>query len=418
MRILVINQSDLSGGAAIAASRLCKGLEQLYGDVETFFSVGLKLSSDPNVFCTRKNFVEQYVEMLVNRVTSMLGLQYFWFPFSTTRILRQVRKVKPHIIYLRNIHGGYFKTSLLKNLSSFAPIVWTLSDMWSFTGHCAHSFGDMSWNRLESGCPDRKIYPAIGINTGKWLLRRKRHIYQQTNITIVTPSRWLYRLAKQTPVFKGKEILQIYNGFDLKLFKPKNKHACRADLGIPASAKVLMFSADRLKKNSFKGGQDLIEILASIDKKTSETIHLLIAGQQSPSRLPSFRKLFVHHLGYVENEEVMTKCYSASDLLIYPTRADNLPNILIEAISCGTPCVTFGVGGCGEIIQNRVNGFVVTPFDIDKFASFTVDALGSNEALKTMSQNARKIAEEKFTLEKMCHNYYRLFSRLAAGGCV
>jgi len=415
MRILVINQSDLSGGAAIAAFRLCKGLERLYGDVETFFLVGLKISSEPNVFCTRKNFVEHYIEMLVNRVTNMLGFQYFWFPFSTKRILQHVKKVKPHIIYLCNIHGGYFKTSLLKNLSSFAPIVWTLSDMWSFTGHCAHSFGDMSWKRLESGCPDRKIYPAIGIDTGKWLLRRKRHIYQQTNITIVTPSRWLYRLAKQTPVFKGKEILQIYNGFDLELFKPKNKGACRAELGIPANTKVLMFSADRLKKNPFKGGQDLIRILCSIDKQAREDMHLLITGQENPPRLPLFQKLFVRHLGYIKTEELMSSCYSASDLLLYPTRADNLPNILIEAISCGTPCVTFDIGGCGEIIQNRVNGFVVTPFDIDKFASLTVDTLGSNEALKTMSQNARKIAEEKFTLEKMCHNYYRLFSRFAAG---
>ena len=167
MRILVINGYDVIGGAAIAAYRLCKGLQRFYNNVEILFAVGQKKSNDPMVFKTRKNEAEYYIEKCIDIVTNRLGLQYFWFPFSTKALLEQTNRFKPQIIYLRNIHGGYFKTSLIKDLSKNAPIVWTLSDMWSFTGHCAHTFGNMSWKYMESGCPDNNIYPAIGINTGK-----------------------------------------------------------------------------------------------------------------------------------------------------------------------------------------------------------------------------------------------------------
>ena len=414
MRVLVINTNDIVGGSAIAAYRLCKGLELFYNNVEFYFVVGNKRGNDSNVFCTRKKMREFWTERLLDKYTNKLGLQYFWFPYSSKSILYHVKKLAPDIIYLRNIHGGFFKTSLITKLSILAPIVWTLSDMWSFTGHCAHSFGDMSWKYMESGCPDLSIYPAIGINTGKWLLKRKQKIYKNANITIVTPSKWLFNLAKQSPVFNNKDLYQIYNGFDLDLFKPKDKSSCRVALNIPPKSKVIMFSAEYLSKsNPWKGGTDLIHIMKNISQNTNEMIHLLITGEGNLNDLYAFDNIVVHKIGYIQNDIFMATCYSASDLLIYPTRADNLPNVLIEAISCGTPCITFDVGGCKEIITNGTNGFVVDCFDINLFSRRVIEMLKNRLKQQIFAANARQSAENKFTLKKMCCSYYNLFKMTA-----
>ena len=410
MKILVINLTDKIGGSAITTYRLCKSLEQFYDDIETFFAVGIKSTWDPKVFCTRTRGYERYIEKILDNVTNRFGFQYCWFPFSSKNILQRLQAIQPDIVYLRNIHGGYFDTSLIEKLSKQAPIVWTLSDMWSFTGHCAHSFGDMSWKNLDCGCPDKSIFPAIGRNTGKWLLRRKKKIYERSNITLVTPSKWLNSLATLSPVFHNKKIVQIYNGFDLNVFRPKNKDACRVSLDIPIDAKVLMFSARSISnQNPWKGGSDLLNILESINKKTKTSIHLLILGDGELDWLYRLKNFVIHHIGYVKNDILLATCYSAADVLLYPTRADNLPNVLLEAISCGLPCITSDIGGCGEIIDDSDNGYVLEATELELFASKANELLNSPDKRQLFSVNARKSAEKYFSLQNMCQNYHKLF---------
>ena len=409
MKILVINTWDIAGGSGIAAYRLCNGIERFHIDAEFFFAVGYKQSNDPRVFCTRKNLKQQLFERLIDRYTNKLGLQYIWFPFSSRAILKLARDLCPDVFYLRNIHGGYFNTALISKLSKMAPIVWTLSDMWSFTGHCAHSFGEMSWREMKSGCPDKRVYPAIGIDTGKWLLRRKKAIYKKSRLKIVTPSKWLYKLARQSPVFKDKEIFQIYNGFDLDVYRPKGQSTCRMALNLPVNAKVLMFSASFFQNNPYKGGADLVEIMKFINEKAREKVHLLIVGRGSLDKLNTIDNLIIHNIGYVQNDVFMSALFSAADAYLYPTRADNLPNVLLEAISCGTPCVTFDIGGCGEIIEDGFNGYVVEPFDTRCFAEKVGEILESQDKREQFSKNARQSAVNSFSLEKMSKNYYDLF---------
>ncbi len=404
---MTLNTTDLRGGAAIAAWRLLQGLERFYG-IENYFLVGQKYSSHPKVVWTRKNKYEHYFEYGLNLATNLIGLQYQFFPFSSRTILHFASTIRPDLIYLRNIHGGYFALPLLKKLSKIAPIVWTLSDMWSFTGNCAHTFGDNSWKYLR-GCKNYKIYPSIGINTGRWLLRRKMCIYHNSNIHIICPSQWLYSLACQSPVFHGKEIVQIYNGFDLDVFKPKDRAACRKALGLPEKAKVIMFCADFLLNNPWKGGNELFTALSIINHKINERLHLLLIGQGDPIKLHQFKHLKIHYLGPLHNDDLLAACYSAADLFIYPTKADNLPNVLIEALACGTPCITFDVGGCGEIVQDGDTGWVIPYADSRAFAEKTIQTLNDRRLLKIMSNKARSEAEQKFSLKRMCKAYFEYF---------
>ncbi|MCP5054297.1 MAG: glycosyltransferase, partial [bacterium] len=222
MKILFINAQDIIGGASIAPYRLSKKLEDQFR-TENYFIVGKKSSTDPNVFSTRKNELQTLLEEFTNKVMNKLGLQYQYLPFSPRFILKKARQLKPDIISLHNTHEGYFKTSLLKKLSKIAPIAWTLHDMWSFTANAAATFGDESWKQMKSGPGEKKIYPHIGIDTGRMLLKQKRRIYNKSHLHIITPSKWMTEQANQSPVFENKPITTIPHGLDLDLFSPRDR---------------------------------------------------------------------------------------------------------------------------------------------------------------------------------------------------
>lgn len=413
MKTLFINKYDTFGGAAKAAFRLNLGLRK-YLNYDNHFLVGIKAGNIDYVYTTRKSGVENFIERGINFVTNQMGLQYKWFPFSSARIISTVRELKPDIISLHNIHGGYFKTSLVKELSKYAPIVWTLHDMWAFTANAAYTLGDDSWKSLKAGPNEKKYFPQIGLNTGNWLLKNKKRIYENANLTIVCPSKWLYRLAKESPVFFDIPILSIPNGIDLEIFRPHDKNEVRNELNIPSDANVISFVAEKIYRSQFKGGKNLISILNGLNENVNvdEKIHVIIIGQGSNIELLKLKNLVIHSTGYVNSDDLISKYLSCSDLFIFPTLADNLPNTLIEACACGVPCITFDVGGCGEIVQNDFNGLLVKPNDINKFVEKTFFLLRNREKQKVFSQNSLLKAANEYSLQKMSGSYDRLFQEL------
>lgn len=407
MRILFINTYDVGGGAATIACRLSKVLGAAHS-TENYHLAGT-VRSESNLSISTRGPWGVFAEKVIDRLTNAVGAQYVFFPVSSRNIIRILKRLRPDVVSLHNTHGGYFQTDLLPRISAYAPIVWTLHDMWSFTGNAAHTFGNDSWKRMENDDELRSVYPAMGINTGAWLLRHKLRIYQRSRLTIVTPSRWLQTLAAQSPVFTGKDVVHIFNGLDLDIFRPREKAICRKSFAIPDEAPVVMFSAEHLQGNPWKGGEDLRSMLHGLDQKIKTTTYLLVVGKGELPFASQFRNLIVKHTGFLDSEERMVQCYSAADLFLYPTRADNLPNVLVEAIACGTPCVTFDVGGCTEIIQDGHNGLIISGTD----GSSEVAALLEDPSrLARLSINARNSAVEKFSDKQMGESYFALFSSL------
>lgn len=411
MRVLCINTADVKGGAAIVANRLRYTLEKEHA-VQCLSLVGKKTQDNDMVLQTRGPLGE-WIEKNIDRTTRLLGLQYQFFPFSSAAIIATIKHFKPDVIHIHNTHGGYFQTDLLEKISTYGPIVWTLHDMWSFSGNAAHTFDDHSWRTLQNSNHLTKIYPSIGINTGAWLLKQKKSTYKKSNITLVTPSRWLEKIAKESPVFEDKEVLHIKNGIDLNAFRPRSKAALRKSLDLPVDEPVIMFSAEFMKNNPWKGGVDLLTILSLVNENTQTKIHMVVTGEGEINWENSFSNLVIHKTGYMASEELMAQYLSACDVFLYPTRADNLPNSLIEAIGCGTPCVTFDVGGCSEIIVDNVNGRVITNNNYHAAAQAVLDLLLNPEKLQGFSVNARSYAEENFSLHSMGQSYHALFSSLA-----
>jgi glycosyltransferase involved in cell wall biosynthesis len=409
--VAYINLRDAKGGAMIAMNRLIESLARQY-NVNNKILVGVKDTGAPNVIQMRTRVQRAIENRIIDPFFNRIGFQYHWFPFSSYNMMRLLREAGPEIINLHLAHSSFFQTSMLPKISRIAPIVWTLHDMWAFTGNSAHTFGDESWKTMQNPDHLAKIYPAIGINRGAQLLQKKKRLYAKSDLTMVTPSRWLRDLAVQSPVFEGKTILHINNGVDLNIFKPQSKTEVRKKLDIPQNAKVLVFSSAYLTGDIWKGGDLLIEVLRRINALASQEIYLLLIGSGGDSILSSFPKFMVRQTGYVDDEKLMALYLSASDLFLYPTRADNLPNSLVEAIACGVPSVTFDIGGCGEIVINDYNGIIVKPFDFDTIAAQVIKCLDSD--LGRMSQNARKHAEENYGADKMGREYYSLFEQILA----
>lgn len=409
MKILFINKYDTAGGAAIAAWRLHEQLETDLG-TENAFLVGIKKSASAKVTETRRPGLENFLERGSNFVMSRLGLQYCWFPFSTSRIRRLARRLKPDVISLHNIHGGYFSTALIRELSRQAPVVWTLHDMWAFTASAAHTFGDDSWKQLRRGPQEHHAFPSIGLPTGNWLLKRKRRIYRASNLTVVTPSRWLYDLARQSPLLEQKRLVQIYNGIDLEKYRPGDRAAAKESLGIDPARKVVSFSAEKLMDSEHKGGKTLLDVLRVLDE-TEQNLTLLTMGG---GHLPDiFGSLKVVEMGYLTDENQYIRCLQASDVYMHPARADTLPNTLIEATGCATPCVVFDVGGCPEIIRDQEDGYVVPAFDYRAFGE-SVRLLLHNDAHRVvLGSQARAHAEKTFDIRVMAARYGELFRNLA-----
>jgi glycosyltransferase involved in cell wall biosynthesis len=412
MRILFINTVDTSGGAAIVMQRLMKGLENTY-NTESIVLVKEKKGVALNTSSVLTKGLQIAIEKIIDRLTRQTGLLYQYFPFSSGKIIQIARSFEPNVISLHNTQSGYFATPLIRKLSQISPVAWTLHDMWSFTGNPAQTFGNMSWRQMKNDHSLTRIPPAIGLNTGKWLLRQKKNIYSKSELTIITPSLWLKAMAEQSPVFYGKKIYHIYNGVDTTIYKPKNKQECKLKVGLPPGSKAIMFSAQDLDKNNpWKGGADLLTILSKINAITEKKIEFIAIGKSKGEGLGLFKNINVYYKGYIKDENEMSDYLNAADLFIYPTRADNLPNVLVEAIACSTPCITFNIGGTTEIIIQGVNGQVIEPFDFDKFAYEAVSLLEDANKLNQFSWGCQNIVRERFRLEIMVDKYYSLFQKI------
>lgn len=278
---------------------------------------------------------------------------------ATKLFIQEMDKIQPDVVHLHNIHGYFLNYPLLFDYlrEKKIPVVWTLHDCWPFTGHCAY-FDYAGCNRWQSGChdcPQKKTFPASYVfdrSRQNWL-DKKRCFTSLDNMVIVPVSHWLGDLVKQS--FLGKYPVQtIYNGIDTDVFKPADANIARGKYGWGRD-KILLGVASTWSPR--KGLADFIElakilpvgyriVLVGLSDKQQETLPGNVTGI---SRTESVREL--------------AELYSAADCFINPTREDNYPTTNLEALSCGTPVITYRTGGSPESLANGV-GQVVKAGDI------------------------------------------------------
>lgn len=406
MNILHINQSDIGGGAAIAGYRLHQGL--LKQGVESKLLVGTMQTDNPKVSLIPRR---RRLENQLYRFTYRLGFHTL-NSVGCFDIPKHPFFQEASVINLHNLHSTGFSYLAIAKLTQHKPAIFTLHDMWSFTGHCAYSYDCDRWQIGCGHCPYLDTYPAMRRDVSRWEWKLKNWVYSHANLTIVAPSQWLSQQAKAS-MLNRFAVYHIPYGLDTDAYRPLELELCRATLGIPPKKKVLLFSAANLKQDR-KGGDLLLQALQALPASLKQDCVLLTLGK-STSQLESAMEIPAIHLDYVSSDRLKAIAYSAADLFILPTRADNLPLVLQESMACGTPMVSFKVGGVPELVRPGITGYLAEPENPQDLCEGIVQLLEDEALRASMSQNCRAIAAQEYSLDLQAQRYIELYGKVLGG---
>jgi len=396
VKILHISTYD-RGGAAIAAIRLHEGL--LNGGIASkiLFLHNSKKNVDEGYSFKRKR------PSFLSRKLGYLGLN----DTTKKKLKREIQSKSANYDYVSIPYSSYdINTSdLVKDadiinlhwVSQFLdwrsffyknekPIVWTMHDMNPILG-VFHYEGDKEKNKTTLGKLDNKI------------IAEKTHILKSIGkkFEIVAPSKWLQREVEQSSIFSGWKVRHIPYGVNENLFKPFDKNILKELLGIPIDKRIVLFVSEDLKSRR-KGMDLLLDALETIDKSK---LHIIaVGGHTKTEKLNG-----IHYTGYIQNIEYMRLIYAVADVFVIPAREDNLPNTVLESMSCGTPVVGFGVGGIPDMIIHGETGLLAEPENSKDLGQKIYQLINEKELGVKMGQQARQLVLQRYTLDKQAQNY-------------
>ena len=409
MKILHLNTSDISGGAARAAYRIHKGLQEM--GIDSKMLVQTKLSDDRTVI-DPGNKLKKGLALLRPTLDSTFKNLFSggsktifssaWLPFSG--IPSQIKSISLDIVHLHWICGGMLRIEELGQIKK--PIIWTLHDMWAFTGGCYYNAG---CERFQQDCGNCPQLNQSSKNDLSWsILRRKKKAWAGLDITIVTPSNWLAECAKKSSLFGRHRVEVIHNGLDLNLFKPINKTTAREIWDLPINKKLILFGAMSATSDHKKGFDLLHEGLKQLSAQWSDKAELIVFGAGEPENPPDFG-LPVHYLGLLHDDVSIALLYCAADVMAVPSRQDNLPNTVVEPLACGTPVVAFNIGGMPDMIDHQINGYLAKSFDVSDLAAGIDWVLSDENRHKELCIKAREKAVACFDIETIARRYAELY---------
>jgi len=398
MKILQINTVDTRGGAAKVAYRLKNGLNDLGHKADMI--VARKYSQDTDVHLLRP--YSRLREKIVRKLTYWLADDLDFSPSKHIRKIQSYREAD--IINLHNIHSNYFNLGTLPLITRDKPTVWTLHDMWALTAHCGYAMGSQTFNGFFQ-CQDLNSYPPIAWHNEKYLEWKKRKIYKQSNFNIVVPSHWLLDKVKQT-VLAEKPASVIYNGIDVKVFNPKPQQKMREKLGLPKDKFIILF-ASKGGLDQQRKGYDFVQSISQSLKNNPNVLCLIIGGDQTVKTSNLIKT------GYIGDESLLAKYFSAADIFLFPSTADNCPLVVLEALACGLPVVSFATGGIPELVEHQKIGYIARYKDSEDLAAGVRWMLTLSPAERNVMREAAvsKILSG-FTLDHMTKQYLELYESM------
>ncbi|MDX6746075.1 glycosyltransferase [Polaribacter sp. PL03] len=407
MKVLQITTS-INGGAGIAALRLHKSLQD--SNVKSgFLSIDLTVNFDNEVIDNsyftykRKTIFKRILSKIrsviipsykfkqtkkIKILKSELSCEIATLPFSNYQLHNHPLVKEADIINLHWVSGILDYPSFFKNCKK--PIIWTLHDMNPFQG-VFHYRDDENRNKHIIGSFDKEIKRFKGeklnlINNGVY----------------IAPSNWMQEYASRN--LNSFSIKCISNSVDLNIFKIKDKVELRKKTSISSNEFVLLFVSDNLQ-NPRKGFDLLIESLFFLKKIISITV--LVIGNGT---LPEMENIKVLKLGNINNEHDMANWYSIADLFVLPSREDNLPNVMLEAFSCGLPIISFTNGGMKEHLKLNKNGILIKNFNGKSLGEGILDFYKNKTDYN--ASDIRKYAEDNFSFKKQADAYLKIYNKL------
>jgi glycosyltransferase involved in cell wall biosynthesis len=396
MRVVHITADDALGGAGRAAFRLHRALRE--AGAESLMLVRRRLSADPDVHVRGSRLArglgrwrplldELPVAWYRRRVP-----EHFSSAWLASRIHRDVRRLAPDIVHLHWINHGFVGVG---DLARFHwPIVWTFHDIWPIAGGC-HYLGDCSRYRERCGrCPSLRSGREHDLS--RWVWHRKKRAWRRVPMTAIAPSRWMAEMARASGLWRLRPVCVIPNAVPLDRFRPRPAEPTRREWGLPLDRPLIVFGAMHALGNPKKGFDLLREALAepwpADSPAAGATLAIFGASRESP--IPSLG-LPVRHLGVLD-DNLLAPLLAAADVVTVPSRMDNLPNVAMEALACGTPVAAFDIGGLPDLIDHGVNGWLARPGDPADLRR-GIEWLLKRDAHPRRRAAARAAAERKYS---------------------
>lgn len=334
-------------------------------------------------------------------IGEFFGIHGFGSTIATWWFLRKIKRMKPDIIHLHNIHGYYINIRLLFNFlaKEKIPVVWTLHDCWSFTGHCTHfeNEGCYKWITECARCPLLMAqYKSRIVDRSKKNYFIKKSLYDKIdNMTIVPVSNWLGELVTQS-ILKRHRVQIIRNGIDLSLFSPSSSEI-KDKLNIGRNQKMIL----GVVSSGFKGKLEF----AKLSENKQYKIVIVGVKKEWMADIPSS----IICISRTNNQKELAEYYSTADVFVNPTYDDTFPTTNLEALACGTPVVTYQSGGSPETID-KDTGIAVKRRDFLALTNAIEEILRLSK--EEYSESCRKRAEKLFNKDERFQDYVTLYQRI------
>lgn len=365
MNVLIVNTNEKSGGAAVAAGRLVEALN--CSGVKAKMAVMNKETGSFTVVGTQTS-LQRKKNFLLERLCIFFHLHFnkkHLFDIDTASQGTDITSLREFheadIIHFHWINQGMLSLKNIRAvLSSGKKVVWTMHDIWPATSICHLT---LTCTRFQTSCCHCPLLPGGGsehdLSAKVW--RKKHKLFSKYKINFVTCSRWLASEAGKSALLCDQNITDIPNPIDNRKFAPQDKMKARRAAGLPTDKRLILFAAQRVT-NKYKGMDYLIDACRQLAEQNPAMLNdtgVVILGGSADELRDSFA-FPVYTISYITDEKKMAELYNSADVFVLPSLSENLPNTIMEAMSCGIPCVGFNVGGIPEEIDHKQNGYVAS----------------------------------------------------------
>jgi len=412
MKPLILNTFDTKGGAARAAHRLHKGLQHI--GVDSQMLVQAKFGDDYTVIGPQSilgkglGFVRPYLDTIPARFHPKWNKILFSTAFLPDNVSSKVVKLDADVINLHWIAGGFLRVETLKRFNK--PLIWTLHDMWPFTGGCHYDQECGRYRESCGRCP--MLNSSKNWDLSRWIWRRKQKAWKNLNFTVVAPSRWLGDCAKASSLFCDLRVEIIPNGLDSSRFKPFNKRIARELLFLPQDKKLILFGAIDGTSDKRKGFQFLQPAMQALANNEWENeIELIVFGSSKPPNPPELG-MKTHYMGHLPGDLSLGLLYAAADVMVVPSIQEAFGQTASEAMACGTPVVAFGATGLLDVVEHKCTGYLAQPFDAEDLANGIAWVIEDEARWQALSHQARQKVEDEFAIESVAQRYAELYKEI------